>query len=206
MKTYPNSGSINSTVLALNETSRTSVKKILLPVLIFIISLPAFSQELAIVKSSYQHIISVASWTESLKNAEGGASNYMSLTRNSNAYAPKVSTEKNLEVIEGSFKAALDNRRAVINWTSFQDLVTNSYVIERSVNGQPFKEIAQIFTSPEVNAKFDYQYFDRLSSDIKGTIYYRLKVTDTNNQPVYSTVQLASSNKSYENLLVSLKN
>jgi len=179
--------------------------KVILPLFIIIISLPAFSQELAIVKSNFQQTATVATWGETIKNNEGGAANWVSLTRN-NSSAPKINTEKNMDILEGSFTACLDNRRAVLNWSSFQDLSTNFYVIERSINGQPFKEVAQIFTSPDSTAKFDYQYFDKLSNDIKGTIYYRLKVTDANNQPVYTPVQLASSNKTYENLLVSLKN
>ena len=197
MKTYQSPIKSNSVVI--------NLRKILLPLFIIIISLPAFSQELAIVKSSYQHIQSVASWSETLRNSEGGAANWINLSRN-NSYTQKINTEKNMEVVEGSFKVCLDNRRAVINWTSYQDLTTNFYVIERSVNGQPFREIAQIFTSADSTAKFDYQYFDKLATDIKGSIYYRLKVMDANDQPVYSPSQLASSNKSYENLLVSLKN
>ena len=197
MQTYQSPGTIKSTA--------STLKNILLPLFIIIISLPAFSQELAIVKSSYQHIASVATWSETIRNNEGGAANWVSLTRN-NGFGQRINTEKNMDVVEGSFTACLDNRRAVLTWTTFQDLTTNFYVIERSINGQPFKEIAQIFTSPDSTAKFDYQYFDKLTNDIKGTIYYRLKVTDPNNQPVYTPVQLASSNKTYENLLVSLKN
>jgi hypothetical protein len=196
MKTYQRPGTSNSIA--------STLKKIILPVLIIIISLPAFSQELAIVKSTYQHIASLTSWSEAIKSNEGGAGNWINLSRN-NGYAQKITTEKNMEIVENSFKACLDNRRAVLNWTSYQDLNTNFYVIERSVNGQPFKEVAQVFTSPDSTAKFDYQYFDKLNSDIKGAIYYRIKTIDANDQPVYTPVQLASSNKSYENLLVSLK-
>jgi hypothetical protein len=183
----------------------TDLKKFFLPLLIIIISLPAFSQELAIVKSSYQHIASLSTWTETIKNSEGGAANWASLTR-SNAYTQKVATEQNSDLIENSFKVCLDNRRAVINWTSYQDLKTNFYIIERSLNGQPFKEVAQIFTSPDSTAKFEYQYFDKLASEIKGTIHYRLKVTNLNEEPIYTPAQLASSNRTYENLLASIKN
>ena len=197
MKTYQSPGTSNSVA--------SKSKKIFLPLLIIIISLPAFSQELAIVKSSYQHIPSVTSWSETVRKSEGGAANWMNLS-SSNSYSQKLLMEKNMEVVENSFRVALDNRRGVINWSSFQDLHTNFYIIERSVNGQPFKEIAQIFTSPDSTARFEYQYFDKFSADIKGVIYYRLKTIDGTEQPVYSPTQLASSNRSYENLLVSLKN
>ena len=196
MKTYQRPGTRN--------TIASALKKIILPALIIIISLPAFSQELAIVKSTYQHISSLTSWSETIKSNEGGAANWMNLSRNTGS-AQKINTEKNMDIVENSFKVCLDNRRAVINWTSYQDLNTNFYVIERSVNGQPFKEVAQVFTSPDSTAKFDYQYFDKLQADIKGSIYYRIKIIDANDQPVYTPVQLASSNKTYENLLVSLK-
>lgn len=197
MKTYQSSG--------LNTNAVSILKKIVLPILIIIISFPSFSQELAIVKSSYQHITSLTSWTETIKNNEGGAANWASLSRGY-AYTQKVVTEQNTDLIENSFKVCLDNRKAVINWSSYQDLKTNFYIIERSFNGQPFKEIAQVFTSPDSASKFEYQYFDKLTADTKGTIYYRLKVTDANGQPYCTTAQLASSNKTYENLLASLKN
>jgi hypothetical protein len=194
MKTYQNPGSVK----------RLVSKKLLLPILIIILSLPVYSQELAIVKSSFRHTASLTPWTDVVNNNEGGAINWTKLARN-NSYAHKLATEKNMEVLESSLSVCLDNRKAVINWTSYQDINTTFYVIERSVNGQPFTEIAQIFTSPDSTAKFDYQYFDKLTPDIRGAIYYRLKIVDQNEQPVYTPAQLASSNKSYENLMVSLK-
>src|SRR5687768_9054089 len=140
MKTYQNPAN--------SKSKSTVLRSVVLPVFIIIISLPAFSQELAIVKSTYQHTASLTSWSETIKSNEGGAANWINLSRN-NGYAQKITTEKNMEIVENSFKACLDNRRAVLNWTSYQDLNTNFYVIERSVNGQPFKEIAQVFTSPD---------------------------------------------------------
>ncbi len=181
-----------------------TARKLLLPVLIIILSLPVYSQELAIVKSSFQHKASLTPWTDAVNNAEGGNINWTKLAR-TNGNAHRLATEKNMEVLENSLNVCLDNRKAVINWTSYQDINTVFYVIERSVNGQPFKEIAQIFTSPDSTAKFDYQYFDKLTQDIRGTIYYRLKIVGENQQPVYTAAQLASSNKSYENLMVALK-
>lgn len=197
MKTYQSPG--------INQIVASSLKKIILPVFIIIISLPVYSQELAIVKSTFQHIPSVASWSETIRKSEGGAANWINLS-SSNNITQKLSLEKDMEIVENSFRVALDNRRSIINWTSFQDLHTNFYIIERSINGQSFKEVAQIFTSPDSAAKFEYQYFDKLAADIKGVIHYRIKTIDKNDQPVYTPVQLASSNRTYENLLVSLKN
>ena len=196
MKTYQNPGSVKKLVL--------KSKKLLLPILIIILSLPVYSQELAIVKSSFRQTASLTPWTEAVNNNEGGIIDWTKLARNNN-YAHKLITEKNMEVLENSLNVCLDNRKAVINWSSYQDINTTFYVIERSVNGQPFKEIAQIFTSPDSTAKFEYQYFDKLTPDVRGAIYYRLKIVDHNDQPVYTPAQLASSNKSYENLMVSLK-
>ncbi|RYY16357.1 MAG: hypothetical protein EOO04_27085 [Chitinophagaceae bacterium] len=197
MKTYQNPGSVKRLV--------SKSKKLLLPILIIILSLPVYSQELAIVKSSFQHTATLTPWTEAVKNKEGGIIDWTKLARN-NSYAHRLITEKNMDVLENSLNVCLDNRKAVINWSSYQDINTTFYVIERSVNGQSFKEIAQIFTSPDATAKFDYQYFDKLTPDVRGAIYYRLKIVDQNSQPVYTPAQLASSNKSYENLMVSLKN
>lgn len=194
MKTYQSPGSF-----------AFAIRTVILPLLIIIIYIPGYSQELAIVKSSFQSATTSTSWTDAIRNSEGSATHWMTLLR-SNNNVQTVQTEKQMEVIESSFSVSLDNRRSVINWSSIQDINTSFYIIERSANGQPFKEIAQIFTSPDSAAKFDYQYFDKLTNDIKGSIYYRLKIIDANNKAIYSPVQLASSNKSYENLLVSLKN
>ncbi len=193
MKTFQSPGSFASTV-----------RIFLLPLFIIIIYIPGFSQELAIVKSAYQPAPIATPWADAIKNTESTTTHWMTLLRKNNNIQ-KVLTEKKMEVIENSFSVSLDNRRSVINWSSYQDLNTSFYIIERSANGQPFKEIAQVFTSPASTSKFDYQYFDKLSSDIRGAIYYRLKILDENNQAVYSPVQLASSDKAYENLMVSLK-
>jgi hypothetical protein len=200
MKTYQSPG-ITTTIFK----KFSDYHKILLPLIIIIISLPVYSQELAVVKSAFQNNTTVLSWNEVLKNTEGGASNWMALI-NTNNSTNKNAVEKSNDFVFTSFKVCLDNRKAVVNWSSFQDLNTDYYVIERSVNGQPFKEVAKIFTSPDSSAKFDYQYHDKLGNDIKGNIYFRLKIVDTNEQAVYSMVQLASSNKSYENLLMASKN
>src|ERR1041384_6506548 len=116
MKTYPSPG--------ISKSVAKTIRTVILPLFIIIISLPAFSQELAIVKSSFQHIPSVSTWSESIRKSEGGASVWMNLS-SSNTFTQKLALEKNMEVVENSFKVALDNRRGVINWTTFQDLQTN---------------------------------------------------------------------------------
>ncbi|MET0300809.1 MAG: hypothetical protein ABW036_13645 [Flavitalea sp.] len=194
MKTYQSPGSVNSTV--------SIIRKNFFLLAAILISSAASSQELAIVKSPYNPV-SQASLSETVKGTEGGAANYMSVSKvNANG---KVATEKNMEIFENTFNVCLDNRKAVINWMSFQDLNTNFYIIERSVGGAPFKEVAQVFTSPDSTSKFEYQYFDKLGAEIKGAIYYRLKIIGADEMPVYTPIQLASSNKTYENLLVSIK-
>ena len=87
-----------------------------------------------------------------------------------------------------SFKGALSDEAAKLQWLTENESGTKSYIIERSTNGQEFDSVG-IIASKNAAAKFTYYFADadvrKLSAPI---VYYRLKMTDINGQYSYSDV------------------
>ncbi len=87
-----------------------------------------------------------------------------------------------LSVKIGSINASLINSQSVINWSAGVETNVSNYSIEKSTNGNPFREIGTIAATNSKN----YSYTDRTSST--GISYYRVKSIDKSGVYAYSSV------------------
>lgn len=72
-----------------------------------------------------------------------------------------------------------------VNWTALCDVNSCNFVVERSVNGVNFNEVA---TTSSASAKQNYTIADKNLPNAT-TLYYRLKIVNTNGQIEYSAIQ-----------------
>jgi len=85
-----------------------------------------------------------------------------------------------------SFTATLINDKVNLNWATTNEVSTNSFIVETSVDGTNWSDIA---TLPSKNNKSANQYtLDNIVPQ-NGTNYYRLKVVDVDGSFTYSEVQ-----------------
>lgn len=74
------------------------------------------------------------------------------------------------------FDAQTVNKSVVINWATASEENFDYFSIERSGNGEEFREIAQINGSGTSTSRIDYQYVDNFP--LNGKSYYRLRSID----------------------------
>ena len=96
-----------------------------------------------------------------------------------------------LPVVLASFTAKLENKKPVISWVSSKEENLNVFVLERSVDGQSFKDAAMIFPNEKTSADSKYSFTDNaISTNAKGILYYRLRMVDLDGKFKYSETRL----------------
>lgn len=96
-----------------------------------------------------------------------------------------------LPVVLASFTAKLENKKPVISWVSSKEENLNVFVLERSADGQNFKDAAMIFPNEKTSADSKYSYTDNaVSTSAKGILYYRLRMVDLDGKFKYSETRL----------------
>jgi len=104
---------------------------------------------------------------------------------------PLSSKTENLSV-----KLSLNSDKAVLQWKNAKELKTSHFVVQRSENGSTFDDAAVIFVpEDEVNTIKEFKYSDKIITEGKKNIYYRLKTVDANGKEKYSSVVIVSIDK-----------
>jgi hypothetical protein len=82
---------------------------------------------------------------------------------------------------------SIDNSKdlVAINWVTTQEINSNYYIIERSVDGKKFESIGQILSNNKITTN-NYQFNDY--QPIVGTSYYRLQMVDKDGSKSYSNI------------------
>ncbi|ANE52280.1 PQQ-dependent sugar dehydrogenase [Flavisolibacter tropicus] len=86
-----------------------------------------------------------------------------------------------------SFKGALQNNAALLQWETANEVNTSHFVIERSIDGSSFNAIGTVAAAGHFAGTLKYSYLDNkalLQSASK--LYYRLKQVDENGSFSYS--------------------
>ncbi len=91
-----------------------------------------------------------------------------------------------------SFTATLNkqNDKSDLKWITASEDNVSHFEIERSFDGQNFKQIALVFAAGNSVSKINYSYPDDLTNTTSAVIYYRLKMVDNDGKYSYSDVRL----------------
>ncbi|RYD95599.1 MAG: T9SS type A sorting domain-containing protein [Sphingobacteriales bacterium] len=85
--------------------------------------------------------------------------------------------------------------QAAINWQVIEDNTEATFTIERSSNATSFEPIGTLkANTSSISQKADYSFTD--TKPLKGTNYYRLKISDNNGKVNYSNVKMLSFSSS----------
>lgn len=84
------------------------------------------------------------------------------------------------------FEATRKDNKALITWTTAQELNSKSFVIERSADGRNFQSIATVDAAGQSAFARNYQYTD--AQPAAGVNYYRLKMVDNDGKLAYSRI------------------
>lgn len=95
-----------------------------------------------------------------------------------------------LPVNWGSFTGKRQQKDVLLNWYTLQEINSASFEIERS-SGSSWENIGNVIAAGNSYSRQDYQFIDQNAPD--GTLFYRLKQLDTDNNFKYSGIIKISS-------------
>ncbi|HEV7621110.1 MAG TPA: T9SS type A sorting domain-containing protein, partial [Flavisolibacter sp.] len=97
-----------------------------------------------------------------------------------------------------SFKGSLQNDAALLQWSTTNQKSLASFILERSVDGKEFENIATIIPKTSINGNADYSYIDNdASKQTSLIIYYRLRMVDLDQSYSYSDIINVQFNGSF---------
>jgi len=83
-----------------------------------------------------------------------------------------------------------ENNSAILNWTTTEEINSDYFSIEQSVDARSWVELAKVLSNGNQVGLSKYQYKDQLPHN--GSNYYRLKMIDTDGSFAYSTIREVS--------------
>ncbi|MFZ1535032.1 MAG: T9SS type A sorting domain-containing protein, partial [Chitinophagaceae bacterium] len=90
----------------------------------------------------------------------------------------------------------LSGRNVTLKWVAENELGTENFVIERSVNGTTYDAIALMQPTGPLNVPTEYFHSDEnLGLSLDNIIYYRIKAMDREGRFAYSNVVIIRANK-----------
>ncbi|MEO6683699.1 MAG: M36 family metallopeptidase [Ginsengibacter sp.] len=92
-----------------------------------------------------------------------------------------------LPLIWGDFTVTKDGNLATINWSTLQEINTEKFLVERSLDGINFSSIGTVGASGNSNSKVNYKMID--PSPVTGVNYYRIGQVDRDGRISYSDIR-----------------
>ncbi len=92
-----------------------------------------------------------------------------------------------------NFEVQLDNRNVIINWVTAEEVTTDMYYIERSLDGTNFSIVGEAEGAGNSTVEIKYFYMDILEPTISGTVYYRFTQTDLDGTSSTSSIKSISA-------------
>lgn len=100
-----------------------------------------------------------------------------------------------------SFDAYIADQKALIKWSTFSETNLEAYIVQHSIDGFVFDDVAEIKPFNR-NQHEVYELYD--NRPLSGTNYYRLKTIDGNGEARYSTIRMVDFEYSEDKPLVYL--
>ena len=93
-----------------------------------------------------------------------------------------------LPVVLTEFKAIAQKNKVILKWNTASELDNQSFEIERSTDGTNFIPVATIAGNGTTQTAHNYEYTDFTA--VRGTDYYRLKITNMTGHQEFSDVRM----------------
>ncbi len=97
------------------------------------------------------------------------------------------------------FNAATDNKAVVLTWSGNEENFSH-YILQRSIDGKFFTDIALILTNGTSSNSSGYKFKDANFPTTEGKLFYRLKMVDNTKEFTYSPVKAIRLNSQSEGL------
>lgn len=91
------------------------------------------------------------------------------------------------------FRSEVLNNKVMLHWRSSREEQNDYYIVERSIDGHHFNEIARITGAGDSYTNIDYNYIDK--EKVNEMVYYRLTQVDFEGKPEVLNVILTDTKK-----------
>ena len=105
-----------------------------------------------------------------------------------------------LPVKLNNFTALYDKKNVTLNWSTAMETNFSHYVVERSIDGKHYSEIALVFANGNTNKTSDYQFKDLNVMAANNIVYYRIRFVEASKESYYSKVQIIRLSKGLETI------
>jgi hypothetical protein len=92
-----------------------------------------------------------------------------------------------LPLVLGEFTATKVNQHGLLQWTTYQEVNTDKFIVERSADGMNYTTIGSVAASENSTTVKKYQFTDEQLA--QGINYYRIKLLDKDGKYTYSPVR-----------------
>lgn len=117
-------------------------------------------------------------------------------------YSSKLFTDGTLPVKLISFTAIMQNKNALLQWKTAEEINVTRYNLQRSLDGNTFSTIGSVNAIGNSTATKNYSYIDNSINNFNANrIYYRLQYVDIDEKVAYSIIEMV---KPFAELLVSI--
>lgn len=89
-----------------------------------------------------------------------------------------------------SFTATLNKNKADLKWVTATEQNVSHYVIEKSLDGNNFRDAGIVFSNGNTTDEMQYAYSDNISNDKTTIIYYRLRSVDLDGKTELSATRM----------------
>jgi hypothetical protein len=98
-----------------------------------------------------------------------------------------------------NFSALTENKNVNLNWTGHEENFSH-YVVQRSINGKEFSDLAVVFAKDISGSTSKYAYKDENVNSSTGSLYYRLLMVDKTSEAKLSDVRVIKIAKIKESI------
>lgn len=110
--------------------------------------------------------------------------------------------QNSLPVTLTSFEAQLGDNKVNLAWEDASEFRFSHFIVERSTDGFEYSDAAMIFSNGVQHGVSDYAFTDKINTNVKGILYYRLKMVDQDGAYVYSKVRIVRTGAEDKNMTV----
>ena len=106
-------------------------------------------------------------------------------------YSSKLFANGTLPLKLISFTATLQNKNALLQWQTAEEINVARYNLQRSLNGNIFSTIGYVNSTGNSTATKNYSYTDNTITNLNADkIYYRLQMVDIDGKVAYSKIEV----------------
>lgn len=106
-------------------------------------------------------------------------------------YSSKLFTNGTLPVKLISFTATMQNKNALLQWQTAEEINVARYNLQRSLDGNNFSNIGSVNAIGNSTATKNYSYTDNSINNLNANrIYYRLQYVDIDEKVAYSKIEV----------------